>query len=120
MKPYVLIVDDEFGLADIISYLLASQGYEVEIAINGQLGLEALAKRPADLVLVDVMMPIMGGPEMVRQMKADPALAAIPVIMMSGLPEAIPRGADALQDAALTKPFPMKRLLAAVSELLKR
>ncbi|MEJ7597766.1 MAG: response regulator [Kofleriaceae bacterium] len=120
MKPYVLIVDDEFGLADVMSDLLVAQGYDVEIAINGQLGLDALLKRPADLVLVDVMMPIMGGPEMVGRMRALPELATIPVIMMSGLPEAIPKGPDAPHDAVLIKPFPMKTLLATVVGMLAK
>jgi len=120
MKPHVLIVDDEFGLADVVSYLLVSEGYDVEIAINGRLGLESLENRVSDLVIVDVMMPIMSGPEMVREMKARPALANVPIIMMSGLPESIPSGPDALHDAALAKPFTMKVLLETVRSLLAR
>ena len=118
MTQSVLIVDDEFGLADIIADLLTDAGYDVALAINGKLGLASLAARPADIVLTDLMMPVMDGPEMIRRMRADPSLAAIPTILMTALPEAIPIGDAALHDAVLVKPFSLKELLAALHRLL--
>jgi CheY-like chemotaxis protein len=118
MTQSVLIVDDEFGLADITADLLTEAGYEVALAINGKLGLASLATRRADLVITDLMMPVMDGPEMIRRMRADPALAAIPTILMTALPEAIPTGAAAVHDAVLVKPFSMAELLHTLHRLL--
>jgi CheY-like chemotaxis protein len=118
MAHSVLIVDDEFGLADITADLLREAGYDVALAINGKLGLASLATRRADLVMTDLMMPVMDGPEMIRRMRADPALARIPTILMTALPEAIPTGAAAMHDAVLVKPYSMAELLALVRQLL--
>jgi CheY-like chemotaxis protein len=118
MTPSVLIVDDEFGLADITAELLIEAGYDVALAINGKLGLASLAARRADLVITDLMMPVMDGPEMIRRMRADPKLAAIPAILMTALPEAIPKGDGAMHDAVLVKPFSKAELLEVVQRLL--
>jgi DNA-binding response OmpR family regulator len=114
----VLIVDDEFGLADIAADLLRDAGYDVVIAINGKIGLANLRAHPADLVIVDLMMPVMDGVEMIREMKADSALATIPVILMTALPEAIRD--DILANAVLVKPFSLKLLLETMNRLLER
>jgi CheY-like chemotaxis protein len=118
MNHSVLIVDDEFGLADITADLLREAGYEVRLAINGKLGLDSLAAHPADLVLTDLMMPVMDGPEMIRRMRADPRFAAIPAVLMTALPEAIPAGDIALHDAVLIKPFSLAEVLGVVQRLL--
>jgi CheY-like chemotaxis protein len=118
MTQSVLIVDDEFGLADITADLLREVGYEVELAINGKLGLEALAARRVDLVMTDLMMPVMDGPEMIRRMRADPRFAAIPAVLMTALPEAIPSGEAGMHDAVLVKPFSLVEVLDAVHRLL--
>jgi len=118
MTYSVLIVDDEFGLADITADLLTDAGYDVALAINGKLGLSSLAVRQADIVITDLMMPVMDGPEMIRQMRADPRLAAIPTILMTALPEGIPTGAAAQHNAVLVKPFSMAELLDTMHRLL--
>jgi CheY-like chemotaxis protein len=118
MTQSVLIVDDEFGLADITADLLTEAGYDVALAINGKLGLASLAVRRADIVLTDLMMPVMDGPEMIRQMRADPRFAAIPAILMTALPEAVPQGEAGLHDAVLVKPFSVAEVLGTVRRLL--
>ncbi|HET9621765.1 MAG TPA: response regulator [Kofleriaceae bacterium] len=118
MAQSVLIVDDEFGLADITADLLKEAGYDVALAINGKLGLASLASRRADIVLTDLMMPVMDGPEMIRRMRADPALAHIPTILMTALPEAVPSGDGAKPDAVLVKPFSLNALLELIHKLL--
>ena len=117
MTQSVLIVDDEFGLADITAELLREIGYDVALAINGKLGLESLAIDPVDIVLTDLMMPVMDGPEMMRRMRADPSLAAIPIILMTALPEAVPPGPP-LYDALLVKPFSLSEVVSAIQRLL--
>ena len=118
MTRSVLIVDDEFGLADITADLLRDAGYDVRLAINGKLGLDSLAEHRADIVVTDLMMPVMDGPEMIRRMRADPRFAAIPTVLMTALPEAIPRDDHALYDAVLVKPFSLAEILAIVRRLL--
>ncbi len=119
MKGYVLIVDDEFGLADVTSYLLTNLGYVVAIAINGKLGLESIDARVPDIVITDVMMPVMDGPEMIRVMRADKRYAHIPTILMTALPEAVPQGDLAQHDAVLLKPFSLPELLEVMERLMK-
>jgi CheY-like chemotaxis protein len=117
MTTRVLIVDDEFGLADIVAEILREHGLEATIAINGKQGLEALAEQVPDLVLLDVMMPVLDGPGMLRAMRADPAYAAIPVIMMTALREALPKDTSMYQ-AVLLKPFSEQALFTALGRLL--
>jgi CheY-like chemotaxis protein len=118
MTQSVLIVDDEFGLADITADLLTEEGYDVALAINGKLGLASLAVRRADIVITDLMMPVMDGPDMIRRMRTDPKLAAIPVILMTALPEVVAIGDAAMHDAILVKPFSKDELLTTIRRLL--
>lgn len=120
MPTTVLIVDDEYGLADIMVDLLQEVGYDVELAINGKLGLDSLHARKADLVIADLMMPVMDGPEMVRRMRATAELANIPVILMTALPEGIPDDPSLRFDAILVKPFSMAELHDAIARVLTR
>ncbi len=76
--------------------------------------------RRADIVIVDLMMPVMDGPEMIRQMRSNPDLAKIPTILMTVLPEASPIGADALHDVVLLKPFSLNELLRIMERLLRQ
>jgi DNA-binding response OmpR family regulator len=108
MKRSILIVDDEFGLADVLGDILTEKGFDVRLAINGELGLAALDEHPAELVLLDAMMPIMSGPEMLRAMRARPELAGIPVILMTALPDLLP--ADVKDIDVLAKPFSFRQL----------
>jgi DNA-binding response OmpR family regulator len=118
MKEAILIVDDEFGLADIVAEVLAEEGYDVDVTINGQLGLNRLAEKRYDLVLLDVMMPVLDGPAMLRAMRVRPAFATLPVIMMTALAEALPKDKPPLHQAVLHKPFSPERLLATIQRVL--
>lgn len=117
-RGLILIVDDEFGLAELMSEILNDRGFQTAIAINGELGLQALRERRADLVVLDVMMPVLSGPEMRQQMLADPALAPIPVVLMTALLEAVPRDQLDSYVAVLQKPFPPDKLFEAVERAL--
>ena len=90
MAP-VLVVDDEFGIAELIEMALEDEGHRVVAAVNGRQGLERLAEAAPDLVLLDYMMPILDGPGMLRAMQADPALRAVPMVLMTSLDEATAR-----------------------------
>jgi CheY-like chemotaxis protein len=117
MTKRILIVDDEFGIADIVAEILTEHGYATSIAINGRLALAAMAEARPDLVLLDVMMPVLDGPGALTAMRADPDLADIPVIMMTALPEALPKDRT-LYQASMQKPFSEEQLFALLEKLL--
>jgi circadian clock protein KaiC len=116
----ILIVDDEFGLADLMAEILRERGYETSIAINGELGLQALAERSADLVLLDVMMPVLNGPEMLRSMRGSREFSKIPVVFMTALPRTVPRELEGQYESLLQKPFTPESLFDVVRRILGR
>ena len=101
----VLVVDDEFGVADLIDAILTDEGHRVLTAANGRQGLEMLAKEQLDLVFLDYMMPVMDGSAMLRSVVDDPVLKIIPVVMMSSMPEASVAERCSGYVAFLRKPF---------------
>lgn len=109
----ILIVDDEFGLAEMLREMLREYDYDVSLAINGRLALDILAERTIDLVLTDLMMPVMDGAELAAAMRSSEDHRRIPIVMMTSLPSAVPRQAG-LYDALLRKPFTPDRLLEAM------
>ncbi len=119
MKTIVLI-DDEFGLADVLSATLSDAQYRVFAAVNGAQGLEVMAEHPPDLVLLDYMMPLLDGPGVLRAMRADPKLASVPVVLMSAVPEAVVRRRTTDYTLFLRKPFDFDMLLGAVEGALAR
>ena len=82
-----IVVDDEFGIAEVLAAFLEDEGDEVAIAVNGWLALDqAATDRPA-FVINDLVMPAMDGAALPRAVQADPALAGAPVVVMDELPE---------------------------------
>jgi CheY-like chemotaxis protein len=114
----LLIVDDEYGLAELMSEMLSERGYDVTIAINGRLGLRVLDEKRIDLVIVDAMMPILDGLEMVAQMHADPEHAEIPAILMTTLASEVPDEDRHAYQTVLQKPFTSASLVRAVEDAL--
>ncbi len=118
MSKRVLIVDDEFGLAEVVADMLSERGHEVDLAINGEAALARMAQRKPDLVLLDVMMPVLDGPGLLRRMRGEPELAAIPVVLMTAIPHSIPANLALQHQGVLIKPFTPDALMAAVEPLL--
>ena len=117
----ILVVDDEFSVAEVLQSALADAGHEVVTAINGRQGLELLGKRRPDLVLLDFMMPIMDGPAMLKAMKEDPAYRNVPVVVMSSLPEsAVAEATRGMYTAFLRKPFKLAAVTNTVKTVLAR
>ena len=114
----VLVVDDEFGIVEVITAVLEEEGHHVIAAVNGRQGLERLGEAAVDLVLLDFMMPILDGPAMLRAMQADAALRSIPVVIMTSLDEARVRRECAGYAAYLRKPFLIGRLPPLLDRLL--
>ena len=83
MPETILVVDDDPDIARFVEVNLRSAGYDVAVAGDGEEALEKAAELRPDLVLLDVMMPVMDGFEMLAELKGDPSIAAIPVIMVT-------------------------------------
>jgi CheY-like chemotaxis protein len=114
----IVVIDDEFSLADVLAATLGDCGYEVHSVTNGAQGLEAIRERRPDLVLLDFMMPLLDGAGMLEVMRGDPSIAATPVIFMSSLPEPIVRARCDGYVAFLRKPFSFECLLTAVRSVV--
>lgn len=109
----ILIVDDEFGLAEMLRDMLNDHGFEVVLAINGRLALDLLGEQNVDLVLTDLMMPVMDGEEFATAMRNSETYRDTPIIMMTSLPTALPQQRK-LFDAILRKPFSPELLLRTI------
>jgi CheY-like chemotaxis protein len=113
----ILIVDDEFGLAELLREMLREYGYDVTLAINGRLALDILSERRIDLVITDTMMPVMDGAELAAAMRNSGVYRSIPIVMMTSLASAVPQ-ANGLYDAVLRKPFTPELLMQAILRVL--
>jgi len=113
--PSILIVDDEFGLAEMLREMLRDLGFDVSLAINGRLALDILEEGAVDLVLTDMMMPVMDGAELAVAMRRDDRHRRTPIIMMTSLPTA-PLPSDIPFDAILRKPFTPDLLLETIRQ----
>jgi CheY-like chemotaxis protein len=114
----VLVVDDEPLIAMALKAALEDENYRVITAANGKQGLERLAETHADIVLLDMMMPVMNGPAMLTAMAADPHLRDIPIIVVSSLPEATIRIQAELAVMILQKPYTVAQVLQAIPRVL--
>lgn len=118
----ILIVDDEYLIADILGFALEDEGYQVEKASNGFKAVEALKGRHegrhVQLVITDYMMPVMNGVELVRAIRTELRLPHLPVILMSGAQADKKLISPELFAAVFDKPFDMDRMIAKVRELL--
>ena len=110
-RPTVLVADDDEAIRQVISEVLRDEGYEVICAENGAQALTELCRehRP-DLLLLDLMMPVMSGWEVLEQLQANEELSRIPVIVMSAMT------APGVREH-LSKPIDLERLLRAVERV---
>lgn len=113
----IMIVDDDEGMTDTCSMYLEAQGYEVTVASSGAEALAKIRQAPHELVISDYSMPGMTGVELSDLLKADPATAQVPILLMSA---SLRRdvAVSTSYDAFLRKPFMGESLLAEVRKLL--
>ncbi len=114
----VLVVDDEFGIAELIVDILTDNGHRVVTAANGRQGLEALARERPSLVFLDYMMPVLDGAGMLRGMTEDASLNRIPVVMMSSIPETSVAERCRGYSAFMRKPFRIAEVTLLTERLL--
>ena len=121
-RARVLVVDDSRTQAAMLRQLLQRSGFEVLMAFDGKQGLRAAKEHRPDLVIADIVMPIMDGYAMCQALKADPTCAQMPVILLTALhdPTDIVRGLQAGADYYLTKPYQGDYLLSRVEGVLSR
>jgi CheY-like chemotaxis protein len=112
----VLVVEDDATLRAVIRLVLEREGYEIDEAPHGSAALSAMADEMPDVALVDLKMPVMDGAELIRRMRADTRLEAIPIVLMTGFGHSIDGGHGA--DAVVTKPFEAKGLLECLRTLV--
>ena len=120
LRPRILIADDNYDMRRYLARLL-SEHYEVETVADGQAALQSAHQNPPDLVVSDVMMPILDGFELLRAMRGDEQTRAIPIILLSARAgeESRVEGMQAGADDYLIKPFSARELLARVSGRLE-
>ena len=119
----VLVVEDEADVADLVKHALERGGdAQVDIAATATGALEAVAKAPPDLVVLDLNLPGLDGTEVCRLLRARPATAAMPIIMLTARTEESDRvlGLDLGADDYITKPFSPRELAARVRAVLRR
>ena len=121
IKKKVVCVEDEPEIIDLIRLILGRKGFDLTGATGGLEGLEAIRRVKPDLVLLDLMMPDMDGWEVYQQMKADPELKNIPVIVVTAKAQSIDKILGlhiAKVDDYVTKPFGPQELLQSVERVL--
>jgi CheY-like chemotaxis protein len=114
----VLVVDDEFGVAEVLQSILEDEGYRVVTAINGKQALARLSEFTPDLIMLDYMMPILDGTQTLAAIRSQSAFAQLPIIMMSSLEEVSVRETCTDYNSFLRKPFRAVAVVQLVAQLL--
>ncbi len=117
----ILIADDEPNILISLEYLMQREGFAVSLARDGKEALDAILRDPPDLVLLDVMMPRKTGLEVCQEVRADPRLKGVRILMLTakGRETDVAKGLALGANAYVTKPFSTKDLVARVRELLQ-
>ena len=115
----ILVVEDEISYSDPLSYLLRKEGYEVAVAETGPAALEEFDRAGADLVLLDLMLPGLGGADVCRALRQR---SNVPVIMLTAKDSEIDKvvGLEIGADDYVTKPYSSRELLARINAVLRR
>jgi DNA-binding response OmpR family regulator len=118
----ILVVDDDPDICALLEFKLESSGYTVLVENDGEAALAALDQEPVDLVLLDWMMPRMGGLEVCLALRADERFTRLPVLMLTAKAQEadVQRGLAAGADDYILKPFSPREVAARVSTALTR
>jgi two-component system alkaline phosphatase synthesis response regulator PhoP len=118
----ILIVDDEQDILELIRHTLNKEGFEVHVAVNGQQAIEKAKKLLPDLILMDVMMPVMDGMEACRLIKDDASIKDIPIVFLTARSEEFAElaGFEAGADDYIAKPIRSRVLLSRIKAILRR
>ena len=122
MKPYILVVEDEAPIQDLVAYNLEATGFEVGQAYDGEEALVAISERLPDLVLLDWMLPHLSGIEVCRRLRRRPPTQRLPIIILTARTEEPDRlrGLDTGADDFIVKPFSVAEVVARIRAVLRR
>lgn len=116
--PHILVVEDDPSVRGLLETLLTAEGYDVSTASDGLAGLVKLNASHYELVLLDLMMPDLGGIRVLEEMREDAELADVPVVVVTGKVDAVPGLRDVLgPENVFAKPFAVAELLTRVAEV---
>jgi len=120
--PRILVVDDERNIVEMIKFNLVKQQWDVDLAFDGQTAIKKAFDEKPDVIVLDIMLPGIDGLEVCRQLQANEATAAIPIIMLSAKTEELDKilGLEMGADDYLTKPFSPRELVARIKARLRR
>jgi two-component system, chemotaxis family, chemotaxis protein CheY len=113
-KPIILLVDDDPGIQEFVQAALIDEGYEVILASNGQQALNLLTHQSVNLILLDLMMPIMDGWQFLAEAKCMPVLQSTPIVILSASTEAPQAAMEFSVKHYLPKPFDLFKLLTII------
>ena len=121
-KPTILIIEDDRSIADILAYNLEQEGYEVAVARDGQDGLSQAQLKLPDVVILDLMLPIIDGRDVCRQLRADALTRDLLILMLTAKSEESDEivGFSLGADDYVSKPFSVKVLLERIKALQRR
>lgn len=119
MTTKILVVEDEESFSEALDFMLSKEGFEVVLAKDGMAGLQAFQRDGADLVLLDVMLPLMSGTDVCRAIRTE---SSVPIIMVSAKDTEVDKvvGLELGADDYVTKPFSTRELLARIRAVLRR
>ncbi len=120
MSKRILIADDEPNIVVSLEFLMKREGFDVQVAVDGEAALQAIAAQVPDLILLDIMLPKKDGFEVCQQIRANPQWQSLKVVMLTakGRDTEVSKGLALGADAYMTKPFSTKDLVAQVRQLL--
>lgn len=118
----ILVIEDEADIRDILRFHLEKEGFRVDLAADGERGLDLARTHIFDAVLLDLMLPGLGGLEVCRILRDDPRTAALPILMVTSRSEEtdVVRGLETGADGYIPKPFSVKELVARVRATVRR
>ncbi|MCA9070888.1 MAG: response regulator, partial [Planctomycetaceae bacterium] len=121
-KQKILIIEDERTLVEVLTYNLTNEGFEVLSATDGQDGLRRAQRELPDLILLDLMLPVIDGLQVCRQLRSDPRTQDLRILMLTARSEEIDEivGFNMGADDYVTKPFKIKPLVHRIKALLRR
>ena len=114
----ILVVDDEFLIADILAFALEDEGYMVVKASNGRRALDVFDRELPSLVITDFMMPVMNGRELAVALRERQGLQHLPILLMSGAQAHLAQESSELFDAVFQKPVNIRDIVGAVHKHL--
>jgi two-component system, OmpR family, phosphate regulon response regulator PhoB len=122
MKQKILLIEDERPIVEVLTYNLAKEGFEVTTASDGREGLNRARSVLPDLVILDLMLPVLDGLQVCRELRSDPKTQGIRVLMLTARSEEVDEivGFSMGADDYVTKPFKLKPLIHRVKALLRR